>query len=104
MNIYLISEYVNRMQKQDVNNFALKQGITLDNEELDIIYNYIKNNYKTLIYGNPKVILEEIKYQVKPLTYNKIENLYMQFKDKIDNFTKNIQGYYSLLYFNFLFY
>ena len=93
MNIYLISEYVNRMQKHDVNNFALKQGITLDNEELDIIYNYIKNNYKTLIYGNPKVILEEIKYQVKPLTYNKIENLYMQFKDKIDNFTKNIKGY-----------
>ena len=93
MNIYLISEYVNRMQKQDVNNLALKQGITLDNEELDIIYNYIKNNYKTLIYGNPKVILEEIKYQVKPLTYNKIENLYMQFKDKIDNFTKNIKGY-----------
>lgn len=93
MNIYLISEYVNRMQKQDVNNFALKQGITLDNEELDIIYNYIKNNYKTLIYGNPKVILEEIKYQVKPLTYNKIENLYMQFKDEIDNFTKNIKGY-----------
>lgn len=93
MNIYLISEYVNRMQKQDVNNFALKQGITLDNEELDIIYNYIKNNYKTLIYGNPKVILEEIKYQVKSLTYNKIENLYMQFKDKIDNFTKNIKGY-----------
>ena len=93
MNIYLISEYVNRMQKQDVNNFAIKQGITLDNEELDIIYNYIKNNYKTLIYGNPKVILEEIKYQVKRLTYNKIENLYMQFKDKIDNFTKNIKGY-----------
>lgn len=93
MNIYLISEYVNRMQKKDVNNFAIKQGITLDNEELDIIYNYIKNNYKTLIYGNPKVILEEIKYQVKPLTYNKIENLYMQFKDKIDNFTKNIKGY-----------
>ena len=93
MNIYLISEYVNRMQKQDVNNFALKQGITLDNEELDIIYNYIKNNYKTLIYGNPKVILEEIKYQVKHLTNNKIENLYMQFKDKIDNFTKNVKGY-----------
>ena len=49
MNIYLISEYVNRMQKQDVNNFAIKQGITLDNEELDIIYNYIKNNFVLVI-------------------------------------------------------
>ena len=93
MNIYLIEEYVNRMKKEDVNNFALKQGIILDKEELDIIYNYIKSNYKTIIYRNPKDILLETKNKVKPLTYNKIENLYMQFKDKIDNFTKNIKGY-----------
>lgn len=91
MNIYLISEYVNRMTKNDVNDFALKQGITLDNNELDIIYNYIKNNYKTIIYGNPISILEEIKYQVKSLTYNKIESLYSKFKDKIELFTSNIK-------------
>ena len=91
MNIYLIEEYVNRMKKEDVNNFALKQGIILDKEELDIIYNYIKSNYKTIIYGNPKDILLEIKNKVKPLTYNKIENLYINFKDKIDIFTKNIR-------------
>lgn len=94
MNIYLIEEYVNRMQKQDVNDFALKQGIILDKEELDIIYNYIKTNYKTILYGNPKKILEEIKSKVKPLTYNKIENLYIKFKDKIDIFTKNIRESY----------
>lgn len=91
MNIYLIEEYVNRMKKNDVNNFALKQGIILDDNELDIVYNYIKTNYKTIIYGNPRDILMEIKDKVKPLTYNKIENLYMKFKDKIDIFTKNIR-------------
>ena len=91
MNIYLIEEYVNRMKKEDVNNFALKQGIILDKEELDIIYNYIKSNYKTIIYGNPKDILLEIKNKVKQLTYKKIENLYIKFKDKIDIFTKNIR-------------
>ena len=91
MNIYLISEYVNRMTKNDIVNFSLKQGIILDNNEIDIIYDYIKNNYKTIIYGNPTDILNEIKYKVKPLTYNKIENLYIKFKDKIDNFTKNIR-------------
>lgn len=91
MNIYLIEEYVNRMKKDDINNFALKQGIVLDNQELEIIYDYIKNNFKTIIYGNPKDILLEIKFKVKPLTYNKIENLYTKFKDKIDIFTKNIR-------------
>lgn len=91
MNIYLITEYVNRLKKEDINNFALKQGIILDNEELEVIYTYIKKNYKTIIYGNPKNILLEIKSKVKPLTYNKIENLYIKFKDKIDIFSKTIK-------------
>ena len=53
MNIYLISEYVNRMQKQDVNNFAIKQGITLDNEELDIIMG--KDDEKSLYIGKSPI-------------------------------------------------
>lgn len=85
MNIYLISEYINRMKKEDISKFALKQGIILDDNELDIIYNYVKKDYKTFIYGNPRVILDEVKKKVRPLTYNKIENLYQQFKDKIPN-------------------
>ena len=91
MNIYLIEEYVNRLTRNDIERFALKQGIVLDNDELNIVYNYIKKNYKTIIYRNPKDILLEIKKIVKPLTYNKIENLYIKFKDKIDIFTKTIR-------------
>ena len=41
MNFYLIEEYVNRMRKEDVNKFALKQGIILSEEELNIIFTYI---------------------------------------------------------------
>lgn len=91
MNFYLIEEYVNRMKKEDVNKFALKQGIILNGEELNTIFIYIKNNYKTILYGNPKDILLEIKEKVSDLTYNKIENLYIKFKDKIDIFMKKIQ-------------
>ncbi len=83
MNILLISEYVKRLKKEDINNFALKQGVVLEDFELDIIYDYIKKYYKTFIYGNPRPILDEVKDKVKPLTYNKIENLYLQFKDKL---------------------
>ena len=91
MNIYLIEEYVNRLKKSDIERFAIKQGIILDEGEIDIIYEYIKTNYKTIIYGNPKEILLEIKKKIKPITYSKIENLYIKFKDKIDTFTKNIR-------------
>ena len=83
MNIYLISEYINRLKKEDINKFALKQGIILYDKELDIIYDYVKKDYKTFIYGNPRAVLDEVKEKVRPLTYNKIENLYQQFKDKI---------------------
>lgn len=91
MNIYLIEDYVRRLNIGDVERFALKQGIILDSEELNIVYEYIRENYKTFIYGNPRDILMEIKGKVKPLTYTKIENLYMKFKDKINLFTKTIR-------------
>lgn len=80
MNNFLISEYVKRITKDDINKFSLKQGVNLTKDELDIIYNYVKKDYKTVIYGNPRVILDELKTKVRPLTYNKIESLYEQFK------------------------
>jgi len=92
MNIYLIEDYVKRLNIGDVERFALKQGIILDKEELTIVYDYIKREYKTLIYGNPKDILLDIKEKVKPITYTKIENLYIKFKDKIELLTKVIRN------------
>ena len=92
MNIYLIEDYVRRLNIGDVERFALKQGIILDNEELTVVYEYIRKNYKTFIYGNPRDILMEIRGKVKPITYTKIENLYIKFKDKIDLFTKTIRN------------
>lgn len=83
MNIYLISEYVKRLTKEDIIKFAYKQGITLKDKELNIIYNCIKENYKTIIYGNARTILDNLKNEVEPLTYNKIITLYKEFREKI---------------------
>lgn len=83
MNIYLLEQYINRLKKEDINKFALKEGVTLEDYELDIIYNHVKKDYKTVIYGNARSVLEEVKKEVKPLTYSKIENLYERFKDRI---------------------
>ena len=80
MNIFFISEYIKRITTDDINKFALNKGISLTKDELDIKDNYVKKEYKTVIHGNPKVILDELKTKVRPLTYNKIENLYEQFK------------------------
>ena len=91
MNINLIEDYVRRLTKDDIVRFSLKQDITLNNEEVSFIYDYIKKEYKTIIFGNPKDVLSDIKDEVKANTYNKIVNLYMQYKDKLELLAKTIR-------------
>ena len=45
-------------------------------------YKHIKEDWRTIIYGNPKPILENLKNNIEELTYNKIEDLYYFFRDK----------------------
>lgn len=82
----LINEYIDRMNKIDINSFAIKNGIILNDSELDFIYKTIKENWHTLVYGNPRGILDDVKTKVAPLTYQKIENLYVYFKNKFKNY------------------
>lgn len=82
----LIEQYINRLTENDVIMFANKNGIELNNDELKLIYNHIKSNWKTIIYGNPKPILEDVKNKVDKLTYEKIENLYARFHEKYKNY------------------
>lgn len=64
-------------------NYCLNNNIPLTNEELDVIYYYIKNRYNEFLEGKQTELLEEIKYKVKSATYNKIIELYIKYKDKI---------------------
>jgi hypothetical protein len=56
----------------------------LEENELDIINTYLKKHWRTFYYGNPKEILEELKTKLSDDTYNKIEQLYRQFKDNFN--------------------
>ncbi len=77
----LISEYVNRMTIDDVNNFALKNGIILKDDEIKLIYDHIKKNWRTIVFGNPRGILDELKSKLDNNSYQKIEALYVYFKN-----------------------
>ncbi len=91
MNIYLIREYVNRLRKEDVNNYALKQNIVLDNSEIDFIYSYIKNNYRKILSRDISLSLEEVKPKLKDSTYNKLVILIYNNRDKINSFINKIR-------------
>lgn len=78
----LIEQYVSRMTINDVSNFAVKNGVNLNQDEVEMLYNKIVNNWKTIVFGNPRCLLDELKEKLDLQTYQKIENLYIFFKNR----------------------
>lgn len=78
----LIQEYINRMTIKDVENFAINNGISLKSDELKLIYDYIIKDYRTIMYGNPRPILDSLKQKLDNTSYQKIEQLYINFKNR----------------------
>ena len=83
LNKFFIEKYINKLTKQDIINYINNQKINLEKKEIDIIYYYIKNKYKSFLNGHQKEILEELKQKVTPTTYKIIENYYNQYQNKI---------------------
>lgn len=79
MNKLIIYEYISRIKKDDINRFGINQGIKLEDYEIDIIYRYIKNDYKKIM-SHPDEVLENIKYEVRDITYLKLVELYNKYK------------------------
>ena len=80
---FLIKKYVERLKKEDIINYATKEGINLTDNETDIIYDYIKNDWRTFYYGNPRQKLDELKEKLSAEAYKKIEKLYIEAKKNI---------------------
>lgn len=83
MNIYFLKARINTLTKNDIYNFAKNQNVLFNDEELDFLFHYIKNNYKLVLNNSYETILSDICSKVKPETANKINQLYNKFKDKL---------------------
>ena len=82
MNRLLIYKYIDKLKKDDIKEFALKQNIILNNQEINIIYDYLKNKTET-IFDDPLNVIREIKDKVNIPTYNKLLELYNEYKNII---------------------
>ena len=86
MQEFLIKNYISKLTINDISEFAKKHGIELNEQELKLIEQHIRKDWRTIIYGNPKPILDSIKTKLKNIQYQKIENLYIEFKQKYKNY------------------
>ena len=83
MNRLLIYEYINRLRYDDVVNFCNYKGISVSKNDLDIVYSYIKKDYKRF-FKNPMEVLCEVKCKVSDDTFREIIKLYDKYKTKIN--------------------
>ena len=81
----VIKKYIDKLTINDINRFAVSNNIYLNSNELDIIYKYIKNNWKAIIYSNYNSVLNDLKSKIDINKYNKIEQLFHKFKSKYQN-------------------
>jgi len=82
----LIEKQINKLSKKDIIDFAYKNNICLTDNETNIIYNYIKSDWETIIYSNHYLVLDKVKNDINPTTYKKIEELIILYKQKYKNY------------------
>lgn len=82
MNKLIIYEYINRLRREDIVKFCNIKNINASDNDIDVIYNYIKNDYKRF-FNNPLDVLYEIKHKVSNYTFDEIIKLYDKYKTKI---------------------
>ena len=78
----LISRYMNKITKEDINNFALNKNIYLNDEELLFTYEFIKKNWNQIL-SNPNMLnLDRYKNKYSEENFNKIKILFNEYYSK----------------------
>ena len=78
----LIEKHIKKLTIQDIYNFASKNDIILTENEVNYIYNKIKENWEELIFSDHMPILINSKNFLEKETYEKSLELISFFKNK----------------------
>lgn len=82
----IIENYIKNLTKNDIIIYSNNEHIDLNNNEIDIIYNIIKKDYKILLYGDSTNIFKELKSRINSTSYYKIKYLFDSYKEKYRNY------------------
>ena len=76
----LIKKYIDKLTIDDIRKYSLKNDISLNQQELNFIYNTIKNDYNKLLSDNYTEILDKLKKNLSKDNYDKIVFLFHKYK------------------------
>ena len=80
----LLKNYISRLTKQDIINYLSKECIPASNEEIDMIYSAIKNDYEEILNTNFMSYISNYKLSFNPELYKKIIEKYNEYKKFIE--------------------
>ena len=79
----LIINYINKITKFDIEKYISKENIEHTKEEIDLIYQAIKNDYNEIL-NNFQNYIVKFKDKLNTNLYNKIIEKYNQYKKFIE--------------------
>ena len=81
----LIKQYINKININNINDFALKNNIILDKNELNIIYDVVKNHHEKIL-NDDQDIFDYVKENISSDNYEKIIQLLNEYKEKFKGY------------------
>ena len=82
----MLENYLKKLTKNDIIVFANKNNIILNNQELDYIYNTIKDNYQILLSPNYNLIFDKAHDFIRENNLKKIYNLFLDYRNKYQKY------------------
>jgi len=81
----IIKKYISMITIKDISDFGIKNDIYLNDDELEILYSVIKNNYDVLV-NDDKKVFNYLENKIKTDNLNKIKKLFYEYKEKYQNY------------------
>lgn len=82
----LIKQYINKIDINNINDFGIKNGINLNEKELNYLYDVVKNRYEEVLYGDDTAVLKDLKDNLSSDNYEKVVKLYEEYRKKFGSY------------------
>ncbi len=82
----IIERYIDKMNVEDIRNFATQKDIPLTDSELNFTYNFVKKNYRNIL-SNPKLFdIDRYRNEYSPENFQKIKKVWTEYYQKYANY------------------
>ena len=79
----ILKNYIDKLEKKHIIMYTYKENITLNDEEINIIYNTIKSKWEELYKTDGTKIINDLKGKINNIALTKIEKIYKDAKEKL---------------------